>query len=152
MSLYRQAGGHATRALVVAAVVGVLVGGLIGFLGGRGSADDPSAAEVVADARAGVRPVSTGLEVLPIEYEGSVDRGRITARTEYEAARAAARARRSRADGHLGGHDGDRPCRLRSRPAFPGQAQRSDRGRCPRRGSTPSLAPTQARIETLANG
>jgi hypothetical protein len=73
----------------VAAVLGVLVGGMAGFLAGRGSAGEPSAAEVVADARAELRPVSTGLEVLPIEYEGSVEGGRVSAPTEYRAARAA---------------------------------------------------------------
>jgi hypothetical protein len=90
MSLYRQAGGQTPRALAAVAVLGLVIGGLIGFLAGRGSTDEPSAAEVVADARAGLRPVSTGLEVLPIEYRGALEEGRITARTEYEAARAAA--------------------------------------------------------------
>jgi hypothetical protein len=97
MSLYRQAGGNARRAIAAAALLGVVLGGLIGYLAGRGSADEPSAAEVVADARAGLRPVSTGLEVLPIEYEGSLEEGRVAARTEYEAARAAA----ARADAAL---------------------------------------------------
>jgi hypothetical protein len=152
MSLYRQAGGHATRALVAAAVVGVLVGGLIGFLGGRGSADDPSAAEVVADARAGVRPVSTGLEVLPIEYEGSVDRGRITARTEYEAARAAA----ARAEAALTATSEDMTA---IDPAGYAAARRSlarlseaigDVAPPPRVDALARAA--QARIETLANG
>lgn len=90
MSLYRQAGGQAPRTIAVAAIVGALAGGLIGFLAGRGSAGEPSAAEVVADARAELRPVSTGLEVLPIEYEGSVEGGRVSAPTEYRAAEAAA--------------------------------------------------------------
>lgn len=90
MSLYRQAGGHARRTLVAALIGGALIGGLIGFLGGRGSAEDPSAADLVADARAELRPVSTGLELIPIEYEGALRQGRVVARTEYEAAQAAA--------------------------------------------------------------
>jgi hypothetical protein len=73
MSLYRQAGGYASRVLIAALIGGLLIGGLAGFLAGRGSVDDPSAAEVVADARAELRPVVAGLELIPIEYEGEAD-------------------------------------------------------------------------------
>lgn len=90
MSLYRQAGGYAPRAIVAALIAGVLIGGLAGFLAGRGSVGDRSAAEVVADAQAKLRPVAAGLELVPIEYEGALDDdGRVAAETEYEAAQAA---------------------------------------------------------------
>jgi hypothetical protein len=73
MSLYRQAGGYAPRALAGTLIVGVVLGALAGFLAGRGSVSEPSAAEVVADARAELRPVAAGLELVPIEYEGEAD-------------------------------------------------------------------------------
>jgi hypothetical protein len=88
MSLYRQAGGFSSRALVAALVVGALVGALAGFLAGRGSVEEPSAAEVVADAREALGPVELGLEQIPIEYEGALRGNRVIAQTEYEAAQA----------------------------------------------------------------
>ena len=71
MSLYRQAGGRSSRVLVGVLAVGVLVGLVAGYLIGRGSVDEPSASEVVADARAELQPVAAGLELVPIEYEGA---------------------------------------------------------------------------------
>jgi hypothetical protein len=89
MSLYRQAGGISPRALVVGVLVAALVGALIGFLLGRGSVEDPSPADVVAEARAELRPVAAGLELVPIEYEGAFRGGRV-APTELKAAQDAA--------------------------------------------------------------
>ncbi len=90
MSLYRQTGGRSLRPLFAMLLIGLLVGGLAGFLVGRGSVEEPSTAEAVADARAELAPVAAGLELVPIEYEGAVRNGRVVARTEYEATQAAA--------------------------------------------------------------
>ncbi len=89
MSLYRQTGGYSPRTLVVALAVVALLGGAIGFLLGRGSVEDRSAAQAVAEARAELRPVAAGLELVPIEYEGALRGGRI-APGEVDAAREAA--------------------------------------------------------------
>lgn len=89
MSLYRQAGGFSPRTLVVGLLLAALAGALIGFLVGRGSVEDPSIAEAVADARAELSPVVAGLEIVPIEYEGALRGGRVVAETEYEATQAA---------------------------------------------------------------
>lgn len=89
MSLYRQAGGPSPRALALALIAALLIGGLAGFLLGRGSADEPSLVEQAADAREKLRPVAAGLELVPIEYENVVRGGRVTAPTEYEATRQA---------------------------------------------------------------
>jgi hypothetical protein len=99
VSLYRQAGGLSPRALVAALLIGALIGSLAGFLAGRGSVEERSAAEAVADARAELRPVAAGLELVPIEYEGALEDGRVAAQTEYEAAQgAASRAEAALAD------------------------------------------------------
>jgi hypothetical protein len=90
MSLYRQTGGRSPRALAAVLLAGLMIGGLVGFLAGRGSVEEPSAADAVADARAELAPVAAGLELVPIEYEGAVRDGRVMARTEYEATQAAA--------------------------------------------------------------
>lgn len=90
MSLYRQAGGYAPRTLIAALLAGALIGGLAGFLGGRGSVEEPSLAEQVSQARAELSPVAAGIELVPIEYEGAVSGGRVTAETEYEATQGAA--------------------------------------------------------------
>jgi hypothetical protein len=90
VSLYRQTGERGPILLVALLLIGLLIGGVGGFLAGRGSADDPSAAEVVADARAELAPVAAGLELVPIEYEGAVRDGKVIARTEYEATQGAA--------------------------------------------------------------
>lgn len=89
MSLYRQAGGFSPRALAGSVLAAALIAALIGFLVGRGSVEDPSPAEVVAEARAELRPVAAGLELVPIEYEGALRGGRVVAETEYEATQAA---------------------------------------------------------------
>jgi hypothetical protein len=100
MSLYRQAGGRNARAVVAALAGGLLVGVVAGLFLGRGSVEEPSAAEVVAEARAELAPVAAGLELVPIEYEGAVRNGRVIAPTEHEATRrAAARAAEDLAGG-----------------------------------------------------
>jgi hypothetical protein len=90
MSLYRQAGGFSPRSLVAAALVALLVGALVGYLVGRGSVDDPTVAELASEARADLRPVAAGIELIPIEYEGAVDSGGVAAPTELEATKGAA--------------------------------------------------------------
>jgi hypothetical protein len=96
MSLYRQTGGRSTRTVVAALAAGLLIGLLAGYLIGRGSVDEPSAAEVVADARAELQPVAAGLELVPIEYEGAWSDGKVAAPTEYAGAKeAVARAEAS---------------------------------------------------------
>jgi hypothetical protein len=89
MSLYRQAGGRDPRLLVAAVAGGLLIGLLVGYLAGRGSVEEPSAAEVIADARAELRPVAAGLELVPIEYEGALRGGKVAAPTEYQGAKEA---------------------------------------------------------------
>jgi hypothetical protein len=89
VSLYRQTGERGIGLLVGLLVAGLLIGGLAGFLAGRGTADEPTAAEVVADARVELAPVARGLELVSIEYEGAVRGGRIVARTEYAATKGA---------------------------------------------------------------
>jgi hypothetical protein len=91
MSLYRQAGGFSSRMLAVAALVALLAGLLIGYLLGRGSVDDPSVAEVAADARAELRPAAAGIELIPFEYESAVvGREGAAEPTELEATKGAA--------------------------------------------------------------
>ena len=70
-------------------VAGLLVGALAGFLLGKGSADEPSISELVADARVELAPVAAGLELVPVEYGNSVRSGRVVEPTEYEASQAA---------------------------------------------------------------
>lgn len=90
MSLYRQAGGFSPRALIAAVLAAALLAGLIGFLAGRGSVEEPSPAEAVAEARQALGPVEIGIEQIPIEYEGALRSGRVVAETEYGAAQATA--------------------------------------------------------------
>ncbi len=89
MSLYRQTGERNSGALIVAVAIGLLIGGLTGLFAGRGSVSQPSLAEQVADARAKLEPVAAGLELVPVEYGGSVRNGRVVSPTEYEASQAA---------------------------------------------------------------
>jgi hypothetical protein len=89
MSLYRQAGGRSTGTIAAALVAGLLVGSLAGFLIGKGSADEPSLSELVADARGELAPVAAGLELVPVEYGSSVHGGRVVEPTEYGASQAA---------------------------------------------------------------
>lgn len=90
MSLYRQTGGRGPAALLALLLAGLLVGAALGFLIGRGTAEQPSLAEQVEDARDRLGPVASGLGLVPIEYEGAVRGGEVTAPTEYKAARGAA--------------------------------------------------------------
>ncbi len=90
MSLYRQTGERGPALLIALLLTGLLVGALAGFLLGRASADDPSLSDQIEDARAELAPVAAGLELVPIEYEGAVSDGKVSARTEYEATKGAA--------------------------------------------------------------
>ena len=90
MSLYRQTGERGPALLVALLLIGLLVGCLAGFLIGRAGADDPSLADQIEEARAELAPVAAGLELVPIEYEGAVANGKVTAQTEYEATQGAA--------------------------------------------------------------
>jgi hypothetical protein len=89
LSLYRQTGGPTPRALALALIAALLVGGLIGFLLGRGSAEEPTLVEQATEARQQLGPVAAGLELVPIEYQNVVRAGRVTAPTEYAATRQA---------------------------------------------------------------
>jgi hypothetical protein len=68
MSLYREAGRGRVRTLATAAAVALVVGLGIGYAIGRGSAPDPSAADVVSQLRSDLRPVAGGIELIPNEY------------------------------------------------------------------------------------
>jgi hypothetical protein len=96
MSLYRQAGGSRARTAAAAAVGGALAGGLAGFMIGDagGDGERPSIRAALAAVRSDLRPARSGLELVSIEYREGVRDGRVVARTEYEAARAAVRRAR----------------------------------------------------------
>jgi hypothetical protein len=90
MSLYRQATGASVRLVALAAALALLVGAIAGFAIGRSTADEPALTELIAEARAEVRPALNALELVTIEYPESIEGGRVVAETEYDAALAAA--------------------------------------------------------------
>ena len=88
MSLYRQAGRRRATPLVIAVVAGLLIGGLLGFVLGRGSVDEPSLAEQVEELAEDAQPLRSALDLVPIEYSEGVRAGRVVSGTEYQAAAA----------------------------------------------------------------
>lgn len=93
MSLYRQAGERGPALLAAIFAAGLLIGVLAGLLIGLGAAGEPTLGEQIDEARAELRPVAAGIELVPIEYEGAVEGGEVTAPTERgAAAEAVARA------------------------------------------------------------
>jgi hypothetical protein len=68
MSIYNQAGRRGNLIAIGAAVLSVVVGLAAGFALGRSSAEEPTAAAVVADLREELAPVHAGLELVPTEY------------------------------------------------------------------------------------
>lgn len=88
MSLYRQPGSRSFRLAIGAAALGLVVGLAIGLLAGRGGGEPPSLRESLASVRDRLRPASSGLELVAIEYREAVRGGRVVAPTEYAAARA----------------------------------------------------------------
>jgi hypothetical protein len=86
MSIYREPGRRRARAAVAAGLVGILAGGLAGFLLGRGSADEPTLTEQVTDLEERLMPALSALELVTIEYAEGVRDGRVVAETEYDAA------------------------------------------------------------------
>jgi hypothetical protein len=75
MSLYRQTGSSGWKAVVVAAVIALLVGGAIGYFVGRGSVSEPTLAEKADELRADVQPVLDGLSLVPDHYEQGLAAG-----------------------------------------------------------------------------
>jgi hypothetical protein len=71
MSLYRQPGRTNWRVVAAAAVVALLVGGVIGYAV-RGPGDKTSLAEAVRSTQADLRPAVDGLDFLPTEYAQAV--------------------------------------------------------------------------------
>jgi hypothetical protein len=88
MSLYRQPGSRSLRLAIGAATLGLLVGLAIGLLAGRGGGEPPSLRESLTSVRERLRPATSGLELVAIEYREAVRGGRVIAPTEYAAARA----------------------------------------------------------------
>ncbi|HKG38034.1 MAG TPA: hypothetical protein VKB25_03520 [Conexibacter sp.] len=87
MSLYRQP--SRTRPLLIAAIaaVALLAGLAIGFGLGRSSAPKPSAQDVVAELRDGLRPLAAGLQLLPTEYPQAREGGGESAAVDGDLAR-----------------------------------------------------------------
>ncbi|MGI9021112.1 MAG: hypothetical protein ACR2G3_10420 [Solirubrobacterales bacterium] len=93
MSLYRQAGGSSARAVAIGVAVALVVGAVAGYLVGRGTAPEPTLAELVAKARQELRPALSALELVGIEYSEAVGpTGEVRAETELDAAGAQAQA------------------------------------------------------------
>jgi F0F1-type ATP synthase membrane subunit c/vacuolar-type H+-ATPase subunit K len=93
MSLYREA-SRRRRLPLVAAGVALVVGLLAGYGIGRATAPEPTIAAALEDVSAELRTTGSALELLTIEYPQGVTDGRVTASTEYEAARADVRRAR----------------------------------------------------------
>ena len=102
MSLYRQPGRVATRSLVIAGVVALVVGAAIGFVIGRSTKSDPSLREQVAELRSAVAPARDGLELVQTEYAQAVHGGKVVAQTEYQAAQADVKRARDAVASHSG--------------------------------------------------
>ena len=86
MSLYREAGGGGPGRLLVAGVVGLVIGVSAGLLLASGGDDEPSVEDAVAAVQDGVSPAVSELELVSIEYREAVRNGEVVADTEYEAA------------------------------------------------------------------
>lgn len=95
MSLYRQPGRPAARALAAAGIAALLVGGGAGYaIGHAGGGDNPTLRDAVAQLRSDLEPVRAAMELVPTEYVQAVKGGRVSAPTEYAATKAdVARAR-----------------------------------------------------------
>ena len=86
MSLYREAGGRRSGTLVAVAAVAALLGGLVGLLIGSSGDEDASLEESVSAVREDVQPALSALELVQIEYTEAVSQGKVVAETEYQAA------------------------------------------------------------------
>jgi hypothetical protein len=90
MSLYREVRGRRWAAIAGALAAGVAIGALAGFLVGRGSEDESSLSEQVAELRSDAQPLRLALEQVMIEYQGTVEGGEVASPTEFEASVATA--------------------------------------------------------------
>lgn len=86
MSLYREAGRRSAVPLIAAVAAALLLGGVIGFLLGKGSAEEPSLSEQVNELSQDAQPLRSALDLVPIEYRQGVRAGRVVSETEYQAA------------------------------------------------------------------
>jgi hypothetical protein len=93
MSLYREVGRRRPWVVVTAVFVALAIGFVAGFAAGRSTAPEPTLEDGVAALQNEIRAATDALELVTIEYEQAVADGAVTARSEYDAARAdAARA------------------------------------------------------------
>lgn len=95
MSLYRQTGGASRGVAIGAAIAALLVGAVAGFALGRDSVDEPTLQEQLEDLATDLRPATSALELVGIEYAEAVEDGEVVAETEHQAARSQLETARS---------------------------------------------------------
>jgi hypothetical protein len=86
MSLYREA-SRRRRLPLIAAVAALVVGLSAGFALGRATVPEPTISGALEDVSVDLSRARDALELLAIEYRQGVSEGRVTASTEYAAAR-----------------------------------------------------------------
>jgi hypothetical protein len=91
VSLYRQPGRVAGRALAFVALAVLVAGLAIGFALGRASKSDPSLSSQVTELRERLAPARDGIELVPGEYAQGVRGGKVVSAPEYGGAQAAVR-------------------------------------------------------------
>jgi len=100
MSLYREAGGRRTAALLGGLLAGLLLGTLAGYLiGSAGGDEEPSLEDAVEQLQEDVAPALSALELVSIEYSEAVRGGEVVAETEYQASLDHVQRARSALDG-----------------------------------------------------
>lgn len=83
MSLYREAGATRWRRILIAAAAALLIGLGVGFGIGRSTAPEPGIGEQLAELQDRVRPVMSGIELVPDHYAQSVRDGEVVGEVQY---------------------------------------------------------------------
>lgn len=87
MSLYRNPSKRPVVAIGVSLLIGLVLGGVIGYLVAGAGEESPSLTQAIADVQADVRPAIDGIELVAVEYPIGVKDGQVVVPEQLQGAK-----------------------------------------------------------------
>jgi hypothetical protein len=87
MSLYRSPGRRPVKAIAVSLIVGIVIGGIGGYLVAQARQEAPSLAKGLQKTQATIRPAVDGISLIAIEYPIGVKNGKVVVPEQLQGAK-----------------------------------------------------------------